>query len=179
MGTLRDIFVHSGAYGARVADETPTGSAAGPLRAADDQTVGWALAFWPQADPDDFEWGLGHMKVRHKESGEIFRIRIGHPVGGELASDVQTFCIRDRRLVLLARPGTERPTTNMVGSYMLKPKSSRTARHGQRMARRSGDDQRRPGHRHVPQRRRHAPARHPGSSTDAAPLRTQPSPARA
>jgi hypothetical protein len=63
--------------------------------------------------------GLGNMKVRHRETGAIFRINIGHPVGGELQSDVQTFAVRNRRLVLLARPGTERPTINNVGSYDL------------------------------------------------------------
>ena len=40
------------------------------------------------------------MKVRHRESGEILRINIGHPVGGELQSDIATFFVRDRRLIL-------------------------------------------------------------------------------
>jgi hypothetical protein len=59
------------------------------------------------------------MKVRHRESGEVFRIKIGHPVGGELQSDVQTFVVRDRRLILFARPGSERPTTTTTGTYSM------------------------------------------------------------
>jgi hypothetical protein len=43
------------------------------------------------------------MRVRHKETGEILRIRLGHPMpGGELQSDIQSFVLRDGRLVLLA-----------------------------------------------------------------------------
>lgn len=118
MSRLRDVFIHSGAYGARVADEQPTGPASSPLHPADNQNVGWAQSFWPQADPDDFEWGIGRMRVRHKETGEIFRINIGHPVGGELQSDIATFVVRDRRLILLSRPGSERPTTTSIGTIL-------------------------------------------------------------
>ena len=59
------------------------------------------------------------MKDRLRESGEVSRIKIGHPVGGELQSDVQTFVVRDRRLILLARPGSERPTTTTTGTYSM------------------------------------------------------------
>jgi hypothetical protein len=117
MRTLRDVFVHSGAYGARVADEQPTGAAASPLMPADDKTLNWARSFWDESDADDFEWGLGGMKVRHKETGEVFKIKLGDPAGGELQSDVATFCVRDRRLILLARPGSERPTITNSGTY--------------------------------------------------------------
>jgi hypothetical protein len=115
---LRDIALHpyAGSYGARVSDEQePTN--ASPLRYADDQTLDWARNYWPEADADDFEWGLGGLKVRHKETGEILKIRLGYHVGGELASDIQTFCVRDQRLVLLGRPGSERPTTVHHGTF--------------------------------------------------------------
>jgi hypothetical protein len=39
------------------------------------------------------------------------------PVGGELASDVQAFVVRDSRFILLGKPGTERPTTVFHGTY--------------------------------------------------------------
>jgi hypothetical protein len=107
----------AGAFGAQLADEEKQGGAS-LLRWADDPTVNWALSYWPQSAAEDFEWGLGGMRVRHKESGEIYKIRIGHPVGGELESDVQTFVVRDRRLVLLGKPGTERPKTTFLGTYM-------------------------------------------------------------
>ena len=56
------------------------------------------------------------MRVRHRESGEVFKIRLGFPTGGELQSDIQTFVVRDRRLVLLGKPGAERPTTTSIGT---------------------------------------------------------------
>ena len=119
MKRLRDVVLHpyAGSYGARISDdETPEGTA-GPLRFADDETLGWARQYWPEADVDEFEWELGGRKVRHRESGEIFRIRIGHPVGCELESDITTFVVRDSRFVLLARPGSERPKTVYHGTY--------------------------------------------------------------
>jgi hypothetical protein len=99
------------AYGAQIAeDEIPHG-AASVLRCADDQALAWAADFWAQADPDDFQWGLGGMKVRHKETGEVLKIRTGWPIGGELESDIAFFTVRDQRLVLLGRPGSARPRT--------------------------------------------------------------------
>jgi hypothetical protein len=101
MRSLRQIDLHpyvGGVFGAKVADEIESVPGGGLLRYADEQTVGWALNFWPESAADDFEWGLGGMKVRHKKSGEFYKIKLGHPVGGELASDVATFCVRDSGL---------------------------------------------------------------------------------
>ena len=52
-GRLRDVFIHSGAYGARVSDETPEGPAASMLHPADDKLLGWARSFWDESDDDD------------------------------------------------------------------------------------------------------------------------------
>ena len=79
--------------------------------------MNWARNYWPERGADEFEWGLGGMKVRHRETGELYRIRLGHPVGGELQSDVQAFVVRDSRLILLGRPGTERPTIVYHGTF--------------------------------------------------------------
>jgi hypothetical protein len=74
--------------------------------------LAWARDFWDESDPADFDWDIpGHRRVRHRATGDIYRIRLGHPVGGELESDVQTFCVRDQRLVLLGKPGSARPRT--------------------------------------------------------------------
>ena len=118
MRTLRGVKAHpyDGRYGAQVVDEQKEGIAS-PLRRADDEILNWARSYWPEHDEADFEWGLGGMKVRHKETGELYKIRLGHPVGGELQSDVQAFVVRDSRLILLGVPGTERPTTVYHGTF--------------------------------------------------------------
>ena len=127
-GRLRDIFSHSAAYGARISDETPDGPAASPLHPADDKLLGWARSFWDESDERDFDWDSEPgRKVRHRVSGEVFRICVGHPVGGELASDIATFCVRDRRLVLLSRPGSERPTVTTFGYYDLVAREASSA----------------------------------------------------
>jgi hypothetical protein len=70
MRTLRGVKAHpyAPAYGARIAAEETPEKAASPLRHADDQIVSWAANYWPQADPDEFEWGIGGMRVRHRET---------------------------------------------------------------------------------------------------------------
>ena len=50
-------------------------------------------------------------------SGEILKIRFGHPRGGELESDIASFVIRDGRMILLGRPGGERPRVVVHGTY--------------------------------------------------------------
>ena len=79
--------------------------------------MSWAASFWPEAPADAFEWDQGGRKVRDKATGEILKIRFGHPRGGELESDIVTFCVRDGRIILLGRPGGERPRTVYNGFY--------------------------------------------------------------
>lgn len=116
---LRRVKAHPYApsYGAQISDEETPQRATG-LPFADDETLGWARCYWPEADADDFDWDSGRgRKVIHRATGEVWKIRLGHPVGGELASDVQTFVVRDGRLILLARPGSERPTIVLHGTW--------------------------------------------------------------
>jgi hypothetical protein len=80
-----------------------------------------AASYWPAFSPDEIEWELGNMRVRHRETGQLHRIELGWPVGGETQSSVQGFCVRDGRMILLSIPGTERPTTHgQVHSYRIE-----------------------------------------------------------
>ena len=120
MRTLRNVKVHqhAGAWGAQIADDEQTEGVVSPLRPADDdETLSWARSFWPESAEDAFEWDQGGRKVRDRATGEILKIRFGHPRGGELESDIATFVIRDGRIILLGRPGGERPRTVVHGTY--------------------------------------------------------------
>ena len=94
-----------GSFGAEVAsDETPA-PVGSTLPPADPQTISWAASFWPEVNPDEINWepfGRRNMSVRHKQTGVEYRIETGLPVGGEFASGVSCFCIRDGRICLLA-----------------------------------------------------------------------------
>ena len=119
MKSLRNVRLHQygGAWGAEVADEQKEEGGASPLRPADDETLDWARSFWTETAEDAYEWDQGGRKVRDKATGEILKIRFGHPRGGELESDIVTFVVRDGRIVLLGRVGGERPRTVYNGFY--------------------------------------------------------------
>ena len=119
MRTLRGIQQHPNApaYGAEIADDEQKEGVVSPLRPADDETQDWARSFWPEAPADAFQWDRGGRKVLHLESGETLKIRFGHPRGGELESDIVTFVVRDGRIILLGKPGGERPRTVYNGFY--------------------------------------------------------------
>jgi hypothetical protein len=104
MRRLRDIQLHpyGPSWGGRIADDeepTPVGST---LPAATEANVQWARAYWPEADPSEFEFGGGRrgMGARHRETGVEYTIQTGMPIH-ELASGISTFVVRDGKLVLL------------------------------------------------------------------------------
>jgi hypothetical protein len=116
---LRNVRLHQygGAWGAEVADEQKEEGGAGPLRLADDETLDWARSFWPEAPADAFQWDQGGRKVVEIATGETLKIRFGEPKGGELESDIACFVVRDGRIILLGKPGGERPRTTHLGFY--------------------------------------------------------------
>jgi hypothetical protein len=123
----RNIQVGSGgSWGARVAVDEEPQPVASVLPAATHQNLGWAAGFWPQADESEFEWGLGDMKVRHRETGTVYTIRVGMPVGGEIASGVSTWCVRGDRLILL-QDKPDRPLALVVhgtfGGRKIEPRT--------------------------------------------------------
>jgi hypothetical protein len=91
------------------------------LPLADPALVARCSQYWPETDPDAWEWGLGKrgMFARHRETGQQLRIQLEIPLdGGELASGVRCWCVRDSRLILLEEPGAARPTRSVyLGSY--------------------------------------------------------------
>ena len=98
MRSLRNVKVHqhAGAWGAQIADDEQKDGAVSSLRpAADDETLTGAASFWTESAEDAFEWDQGGRKVRDKATGEILKIRFGHPRGGELESDVELEANRD------------------------------------------------------------------------------------
>ena len=113
MKSLRNVRLHQygGAWGAEVADEQKEEGGAGPLRRVDDETLDWARSFWSESDEADSHGIKAAGRFVHIESGEIIKIRFGEPRGGELESDIVTYVIRDGRIILLGRPGGERPRT--------------------------------------------------------------------
>lgn len=103
MRRLRDLKRYpDGSFGAKIAPDAEPEPVGSILPAADPQFVEWASGFWPQADESEFEWGLPKMRVRHRETGVMYAIRPGLPFGGELASGISVFIVRDGRLILLA-----------------------------------------------------------------------------
>jgi hypothetical protein len=102
MRQLKEIALHpyAPAYGAQVAPDAEGAPGPSVLPAATRQFVAWASAYWQEVSPDDFEFD--GMKARHLETGTVYRIRVGMPIGGEAESGISVFCIRDGRLVLLA-----------------------------------------------------------------------------
>ena len=56
---------------------------------------------------------LGNGGSRTSATGAVLRIELGQPIGGEETSGVRYFCQRDGRLVLLAEPGTSRPSSTI------------------------------------------------------------------
>ena len=117
--TLREVKTHPYApvYGAQIADEEKQEGGASPLRPADDEVLDWARSFWAESDESEFAWDQGGRKVVHLESGETYKIRFGHPRGGELESDIVTFVVRDSRIILLGRAGAARPRTTFLGTH--------------------------------------------------------------
>lgn len=120
MRTLRDIVAHpyAPAFGARVdSDEEPKEGVASSLRIADGENLDWVRSNWSERNEAEFEWDYGGRKVRDKTNGDILKIRTGWPVGAPLESDIQTFVVRDSRIVLLGKPGAERPPTVFHGTF--------------------------------------------------------------
>jgi hypothetical protein len=117
---LVDIVLNPNApsYGARIANDEEQTAAPSTLPAATEHLIAWAGSYWEEADPDEFEWNLGRrgMQARHIETGVMYRLRLGMPMGGEYQSGVSKFCIRDGRLILLAdKP--DRATTTHLGTF--------------------------------------------------------------
>ena len=109
----------------RITDEPYQGVKGGEILPADTTTfahvllpasprhLAWARTYWPELAEDDVDWTpAGKMKVTHRETGAILRIETGMPAGGgEQWSAIRFFCIRGDRLVLLAEPGGQRPSS--------------------------------------------------------------------
>jgi hypothetical protein len=136
MKRFRDVVPHpyNGSWGGRIdADEEPQ-PLGSTLPAATDQLVGWAAGFWPQADPSEFEWD--GMKAHHRESGVTYKINMGLPLNGELASGVSVFCVRGDRLILL-RDRPDRPTAyeyhGTFGSRKIEYASAAPPEEGERI----------------------------------------------
>jgi len=111
-------------WGARIAGPDDEPLVDSPLPAATRELIDWASGFWPQANPDDFEWGIGRrgMGARHRETGAEYTLRSGLPIGGELASGISTWCLRQGRLCLLA-DRADRPIFQGVPTALDRPRS--------------------------------------------------------
>ena len=118
MSRLKDVFAHpyAPAWGGRIARDEEPQPAGSLLPAATEQLLSWAASYWVQADPAEFEWAHAKMRVLHKQSGVVYKIRIGMPFGGEHASGVSMFCVRDGKLVLL-QDKPDRISTVVHGTF--------------------------------------------------------------
>jgi hypothetical protein len=169
MRRLRDLDIHpyTSTYGARIAADAEPEPVGSILPAATDQLRAWAAAYWPEADPDEFEWE--GMTARNRESGVVYEIRVGMPVVGEIASGVGVFCVRDGRIVLLADKPDRLLANVWSATYSM---FARKVVDVGRPRRERGSDERPGGHhpRPVPLDRADAGGRRLGTSAEPAPL---------
>ena len=75
------------------------------LAQATDEAVEVCRRYWPQADPDDFDWD--GKRARDLASGEVYRVSTSYPFAGSPDPAVICFVIRDNRIVPLRRRGEE------------------------------------------------------------------------
>jgi hypothetical protein len=113
---LRDVITnHNGTWSGRVADVEAPSPVGSTLPAASDQFISWASSYWPEVSPDEFEWQ--GLTARHRETGQVYRIRTGLPMGGEHESGIALFAVVDGRLALLADREDKPTSVVMHGEF--------------------------------------------------------------
>jgi hypothetical protein len=116
MRRLRDLQNHPylPSFGARIASDEEPQPVGSTLPPATEEFLSWASAHWPRVSADDYEWD--GRRATHRETGTVYKVRDGLPVGGEYASGVSAFCVRDGRLVLL-RDRPDRETSYVAAPF--------------------------------------------------------------